>query len=425
MSATEHQDGSLTTQPEANSPTIKHEDGPSSKISITIGSGAGARIITWEAAKADIKQINALPFERAAPMMAKDFASALRHVQARPDISFYKGLRFRNEFYLPRKPANTTICSAFRVPDNLKAHVPEGEKRRYVVILEFPKTQQTQNMLQEKAKALNGGAALEYTKDELMDVCKLSMFEVYPFHNWVSYASRFRGYEWRHLGKYTVYMVFPGTRAALDAMLSKIQGFMHGQDLVFVSEDLAHVTQVQHACFDESGSERGLEYWKDFGPIDTNTDEDTDDEDTDDEDHMKPFELQFARFEDRDSQELVDQHAWLEQDRAFYSFYKRQTKKLEPEELEEDDGDAAVPGSVDDEDYGTVHIPSKSDVATQTPRTDIDAVVEKALKVKQALLDIDEEIARLSGETLGEQKDEDLGKLNNKLSEYLDIQKGT
>jgi hypothetical protein len=445
---------------------------PNDKMSITINSAHGPRTVTWEMAKADpTREDKEQDFRVAIPLIINDLASALRHAHTlshggRPHIHT---INHRNTYYLPHEPSDTQICSGFNVPQDLPAYIPE-RIGYYCIVLEFSCSSEVAAILQAKTKALDAGGILEYTKDELAQVtalqfskggiCRPEGSELYwdnlscmPFNH------RHEAWDTDAL-KYRIRLHFPGTQEAIDAMKTRLQAVINGKPLEFTADEMAHVSYVEHYCRRQREMTTRWEkaYYSDFD-MQRPSEEEHDsyltltsavgvelkralkvkkalEVENAGKEYPVDFLLKFGRLQQQHSQELADQYLWLEQERVAHNVSRAHRASKSPfvpnrphflqhvpsvqDATSEIAGNAtfgsdktaqqsdarevqtteALPGNDDD-----VRSLGKGDTLT------IDDLEAKASKLREALLTVEQQIAKLRLDVPSAERSEGLGGL--------------
>ncbi|KAH7067060.1 hypothetical protein FB567DRAFT_555828 [Paraphoma chrysanthemicola] len=230
------------------------------KFTISIASAHGARTVTWERVSnrtsdnecdytSDDERENTSDDERDytidTDLVSKDLASAIEHMHTlmqQPNGTAAAIGRFKNTYYLPPKPTDTTTCSSAygsSLPPDLAPLLPSMKFTTYMVELNLPKTEHVRNMLLELSAKFTRGAPLEYSEDDLAQVSHL-------FLNQIRKRSHTQ-VKRRKPDVYCIMLEFAGDdECAKDAILTAIQSFRNGKKLAFTSEQLQHVNFVQH-----------------------------------------------------------------------------------------------------------------------------------------------------------------------------------
>ncbi|KAH7062779.1 hypothetical protein BKA63DRAFT_573070 [Paraphoma chrysanthemicola] len=312
--------------------------GSDNKISISIASANGARTVTWERGS-NPEGDDERDYAADADLASKDLASAIQHIHTltqRPEGTPTGINTLRNTYYLPPKPTDTTTCSSIygtRLPQDIASLVPENAFSTYMVELNIPNTEHVRNMLQEIGGKLARGATLEYSEDDLAQVSHLWLHK-FEQRRCCLYADAER----RKDNVYCIMLQFPGTREAIDAILTAAQGFLNGKKLAFTSENLAHVNFVQHCPpWDRRGNWRHntqahpVTFAKSYGPKHSRClEQDGPWFTTRYDARWVPFSnifgLRFHHFQERQSAALLDQHARHLEKQQFFDFYKGNKK---------------------------------------------------------------------------------------------------
>jgi hypothetical protein len=372
---------------------------------IRLGSSKGFREITWSAFLPEnldqfenvyegLSHRNLSPglTPEFATLAAQDLATALEQMQALSINHRYgTGINsMRNSFYLPQEPKDTMVTIENADQTGIPLMVTSSD-RIWCIELEFFKHSQVLNMFQQNwEKGNTSFGLLSYNNEDLINVTRF-VHNAFYFPSSVPCCQKWRfntpkkdisllpyrkidnsGIAGWSSGKYMLRIVFPATRAARKSLDKIYLRLRTAKGLAFMPEDLANAMFVEQSW---GGQVYHLEKEKRRNwSRKIEKEEHCPSGSCDEHKEATWIDVLINRTHSQHSKDLLSQHAWFKQDQAFYKFYKRDTKRVEPVD---DDSDNEDHHSDDEEHQHSVG--SNSDVDTPAESREEDPISRQSV----------------------------------------------